>query len=179
MRISVLLCGSCMLVPAIGCGSSSGDAVAAPAAVAMAAQPEAKAPTPQPSAAPAPAPSGPAPSTIDDSSFSLRLLQAGPYKPGELGRFVLQLQALGIYHVNQEFPIEITLSADADTALPKAKLERADAAEFGEKSARFEVPFTAKVAGDHTVHANVRFAVCTPETCVPDERNLSLALAVK
>jgi hypothetical protein len=27
--------------------------------------------------------------------------------------------------------------------------------------------------------ANVKFAVCTAENCVPDERNLSLAVAVK
>jgi hypothetical protein len=29
------------------------------------------------------------------------------------------------------------------------------------------------------VSALVKFAVCTPETCVPDERTLALALAVE
>jgi hypothetical protein len=40
------------------------------------------------------------------------------------------------------------------------------------------VPFTAKSAGDQKLMCNVKFAVCTDENCVPDERNLALALAV-
>jgi hypothetical protein len=40
------------------------------------------------------------------------------------------------------------------------------------------VPFTAKAAGDHKILANVKFAVCTDENCVPDERDLALAVAV-
>ena len=63
--------------------------------------------------------------------------------------------------------------------MAKSQLERPDAAEFGEKAARFDVPFTPAQAGEHTVQAKVRFAVCTPETCVPDERTLALAIAVK
>ena len=53
-----------------------------------------------------------------------------------------------------------------------------DAAQFDEKKARFDVPFTAKSAGDHKIMANVKFAVCTDENCVPDERDLALAVAV-
>ncbi len=159
---------------AAGCGSKSSPETAAPAP-----SPTAAAEKPAPAA---PAPSAPvaqaATSAIDDPSFSLHLVPAGPYKVGELGRVVVQLEPHGVFHVNQEYPIEIALSGDADTAFPKAKLERADAAEFGEKKAKFEAPFTAKVAGEHKLLANVKFAVCTPENCVPDERNLVLAVAV-
>jgi hypothetical protein len=127
----------------------------------------------------APVPPENAPSSIDDPGFTLRLADAGPYKAGELSRVVLHLEPRGAFHINQEYPVEITLSGDADTSFPKTTLAKADAAEFGEKNARFDVPFSAKAAGDHKVLANVKFAVCTAENCVPDERNLSLALAVK
>lgn len=134
-------------------------------------------PVAQPSAAAKPG--APHPSSVDDPTFLLRVAEAGPYKAGELGRFVLELSSRGEYHINQDYPIEIALTSVEGTALPKAKLERADAAEFGEKKARFDVPFTAKAAGSVPVHANVKFAVCTPENCVPDERNLTLALAIQ
>jgi hypothetical protein len=134
--------------------------------------------TPAPVAAEVVPPSA-APSSIEEAGFSLRLAEAGPYKAGELGRFVLHLEPHGKFHINQEYPIEIALSSDADTMFPKASLAKKDASEFDEKKASFDVPFTPKAAGDHKLIANVKFAVCTPENCVPDERNLSLAVAVK
>jgi len=120
-----------------------------------------------------------APSSIEDSGFSLQLAEAGPYKAGELSRFVVKLEPRGVFHINQEYPIEISLTGDPETVFPKVSLARADAAHFDEKSARFDVPFTAKAPGDHKLLANVKFAVCTPENCVPDERDLALAVAVK
>jgi hypothetical protein len=120
-----------------------------------------------------------APSSIEDPAFTLQLAEAGPYKAGELARFVVKLEPHGHFHVNQEYPIEIALKGDADTNFPKASLTRADAAQFDEKSARFDVPFTAQAAGDHKLLANIKFAVCTAENCVPDERDLALAVAVK
>jgi hypothetical protein len=120
-----------------------------------------------------------APSTIEEAGFSLRLADAGPYKAGELSRIVLQLEPRGIFHINQEYPVEITLTGDTATSFPKASLARSDAAQFDEKKARFEVPFTPSATGDHKLLANVKFAVCTAENCVPDERDLSLAVAVK
>jgi hypothetical protein len=155
-----------------GCGDSNSHATQAPPPAAPAVE------APKPAAA-APVPPSAAPSSIEEAGFSLRLAEAGPYKAGELSRVVLRLDPHGPFHVNQEYPIEINLTGDADTSFPKATLARADAAEFGEKKARFDIPFSAKVAGDHKLLANVKFAVCTPENCVPDERNLSLALAVK
>lgn len=155
-----------------GCGDSNAHTTQTPPPAVHAVE------APKPAAA-APVPASAAPSSIDDVGFSLRLAEAGPYKVGELGRVVLHLEPRGVFHINQEYPVEISLSGDADTSFPKATLARSDAAEFGEKHARFDVPFSAKAAGDHKLLANVKFAVCTPENCVPDERNLSLALAVK
>jgi hypothetical protein len=124
-------------------------------------------------------PKNAAPSSIEEAGFSLKLAEAGPYKAGELARVVLQIEPRGVFHINQEYPVEVTLTGDTETKFPKANLERGDAAQFDEKKARFDVPFTPAAAGDHKLMANVKFAVCTAENCVPDERDLALAVAVK
>ena len=162
---------------ASACGGNKDAAAASPSAEPSAAAPVAVAP-PKAVAVERTAPSD-APSSVEESSFSLKLVEAGPYKAGELARFVLNLEPRGVFHVNQEYPIEITLKSDTDTSFPKASLAKPDAAQFDEKKARFDVPFTAKSAGDHKIMANVKFAVCTDENCVPDERDLALAVAVK
>jgi hypothetical protein len=163
-----------------GCGGNKDNAAqtAEPSAAPLA-QPVAQAEAVKPVAVAAAAPKTAAPSSIEDTGFSLQLTEAGPYKAGELARFVVKLEPRGVFHINQEYPIEIALTGDADTVFPKASLARADAAHFDEKSARFDVPFTAKAPGDHKLLANVKFAVCTAENCVPDERDLALAVAVK
>jgi hypothetical protein len=171
-RNALLNAGAAFGLLACACGSNNkadpGPAVPAAAAVPAAPKPASIVAAP-----------GAGPASIDEASFSLKLAEAGPYKAGELGRIVVQLEPHGSFHINQEYPIEIGLSGDAETIFPKANLARADAAEFGETKARFDVPFNCKAPGDRKISANVKFAVCTPENCVPDERNLTLALAVK
>ena len=162
----------------VGLASSASGACGSKAPEPAAPPPPAPAVVAAPSPVPAEKVAGAAPSSIEEASFALRLAEAGPYKAGELGRVVLQIEPRGKFHINQEYPVEISLTGSPETTFPKATLSRPDAAEFDEKKARFEVPFTAKSAGDHKLACNVKFAVCTDENCVPDERDLSLALAV-
>ena len=129
---------------------------------------------------PAPTPTPPAGggAVVNDEAFELRASAPGPYAAGTLANFGITLTPRGIYHVNEEFPITVEITAPAGVAFPKTTLERADAAEFGEQRARFDVPFTPSAAGQHTVQAKVSFAVCTPENCIPDERTLAVVLPV-
>lgn len=139
-------------------------------------------------AAPMPAPAAPAqpaaksaePSkpVVEDTTFKLALSGEPTYTAGQQGTVQVKLEARGGYHVNQEYPIRIDFKAPAGVKLAKASLERADAKQFGEESARFELPFSAE-AGVHDLTADVDFAVCTKETCVPDQRTLALSLTVR
>jgi hypothetical protein len=167
--IAAVLVGAC----AFGCGNKEAPAPSTEAQ--QTAKVEVTAPKPVAVEKPA---AEDAPSSVEESNFSLKLVSAGPYKAGELSRFVVNLEPRGEFHVNQEYPIEISLKGSPETSFPKASLARPDAAQFDEKKARFDVPFTAKSAGDHKILANVKFAVCTDENCVPDERDLALAVAV-
>lgn len=114
----------------------------------------------------------------EDPTFELRATASGPYAAGEEGTFQIQLTPRGRYHVNQDFPMNIALDGPDGVALPAEDLGNAQAAEFTEETARFEVPFTPSAAGEHRVTAEVDFAVCTPEACMPDRRTLALVLPV-
>jgi hypothetical protein len=132
---------------------------------------------PEPPAAPAPAAA--LTDRVEDPTFELAAAPAGPYAPGKLGSFAISLKPRGEYHINQDFPMSVSVQSSAGIEFPKAKLDKPQAAEFGEQLARFDVPFTAKSAGAHKVEAHVKFAVCTPENCVPDERTLAVVLPVE
>jgi hypothetical protein len=160
---------------AVACKGGDSNA-AKPAAEAPKAAPAAVKPVaPAPSAAPAAAASD----RVDDPTFELSISPAGSYAVGQLGSFAVSLKPRGEYHINQDYPITVSLRAPAGLRLPKVEYKKPDAAVFGEELARFDVPLTPEQAGEQRVEAQVRFAVCTPETCVPDERSLALMLAVK
>ena len=111
--------------------------------------------------------------------FELTATPTGAYAATKLASFAVTLKPRGIYHVNQEYPVALSVHPTAGLSFPKAELAKSDLAEMGEKLARFDVPFTAEKAGTYHVEAHLRFAVCTPDNCVPDERTLALQLSVQ
>lgn len=180
--LSILPCILALSVGGTACDGAESPA-AKPASAAHAAKVPAaaeRAPTPEvkPSSPGVEAKGTPGPA-VTDPTFDLVLSAAGPYKAGELGRAVLSLKPKGIYHVNQEYPVRIEIAGPSEISVAKATLEKGDAAEFTDTGAKFDVPFTPSVAGEFTLAADVDFAVCTEETCVPDQRKLALTLSVE
>jgi len=170
---------SCAFVLA-ACG---GDKSPAPPA---AAEP---APAPAAPAAPTPAEAAPAPKAeaaakpeatdrVEEAMFALALKPTGAYAAGKLGSFEVTIEPRGEWHINMDFPTEVTVKSGEGITLPKASLDKKAAAEFKEELARFDIPFTAAAAGEHEVECNVRFAMCSEENCVPEERTVVLALNV-
>jgi hypothetical protein len=138
----------------------------------------------EPSAA-SPAPAQPAEQkvvaagpVIEDTTFKLALASDGELTANAPANLKLVLEARGGYHVNQDYPIKVQLKTASGVKLTKPTLGKADAAEFGEHKVRFELPVTAE-AGTRELSADVDFAVCTAETCVPDQRTVVLSLNVK
>jgi len=122
---------------------------------------------------------GEAAAVAEDPSFELRASASGPYTAGEQGTFGIRLTPRGEYHVNEQFPLRVRPCAAEAVTLPSPELDNEDAAEHTEQTARFEVPFTATEAGEHRVSAIVDFAVCTPETCIPETRTVAVLLPVE
>jgi hypothetical protein len=168
--VTSLMCSSLWLAAA--CGGAE-PAPAAPAEPPPAAAPAAPAPAPA-----AAAPAAAASDRVDDPTFELALKPTGPYAPGKVQSFAVSLKPRGEYHVNQDYPFSVSLTGQG-VSFPKAELGKSDAAKFDDHAIELDVPFTAAAAGKHSVSALVKFAVCTPETCVPDERTLALALPVE
>jgi hypothetical protein len=89
------------------------------------------------------------------------------------------LKPTGGYHVNKEFPMVLAVTAPSGVDVPKAKQQGADASKWEETEAIFEVPFTAKDAGEKAFAASFRFAVCTATTCDPKNEKLAWNVSVK
>ena len=132
----------------------------------------------------APAPAAPKAAALSpklvSASYRLELSPPGAVKAGEGAEVTLSLAALGEYHVNQDYPLAISVTAGEGSALKptKASFDKAAAAEFGEKAATFKLPFEAP-SGTHQLVADVDFAVCTESTCVPEQQKLAVAVTVK
>ncbi len=179
MKTTWILVAGFLLATFIGCGGE--EETAAATEESSEAEP-AEAPS-----EPAEAPSEREACTVDaeagavaeDPTFELRATATGPYTAGERGTFAIVLTPRGGYHVNQGFPTSVRPCAGDGVTLPNAELGNDDAAERTEQRARFLVPFTASEAGEHRVSAVVDFAVCTPETCMPDQRTVAVLLPVQ
>lgn len=143
-------------------------------------QPAAPSPSPSVPAAPAPAEKkAEAPKqSVDDTSFHLALESQPTYTSGQPGTVKLVLEARGGYHVNEDYPLRVDLKAPAAVKLTKGSLSKGDAAQIGQEQARFDLGFSAE-PGTHELLATVDFAVCTKETCVPDQRTVAVALKVQ
>src|SRR5262245_25922201 len=148
-------------------GCSSGES-SAPAPSANAQAPAVVAPQPT-------APAGP---TIEENIFRLAFEGAAPFTAGQPGGLKVVIEPRGGYHLNQDYPVRVDLKAPAAVKLAKPSLGKSDAASFGEKNAAFDVGFTAD-KGSHDLSATVDFAVCTAETCVPEQRTIAIALNVQ
>jgi hypothetical protein len=136
------------------------------------------------SAAPVAAPVAPAEPTkpagpvVEENIFRIAFEEAKPYTAGQPGELKVVIEPRGGYHINQDYPTRIDLKAPAAVKLAKPSLGKGDAAAFGEQNARFDVGFTAD-KGSHDLSATVDFAVCTAETCVPEQRTIAIALNVQ
>jgi hypothetical protein len=130
---------------------------------------------PPPSSA---APAAEARAVWDEPSFELRGDAPGPYTAGSEGHFTIRLTPRGNYHVNQQYPLSITLTGPSGVTFPHPTVTVDQAQTMTEQLASFEVPFTASAAGTQHVTALVDFAVCTPEACMPDSRTVAVDLAV-
>jgi hypothetical protein len=156
-------------VLALGCESGAERAEPAPESLPAAAR-EAS-----PSAAPPPA--APGGSVVTDS-YVLEARTAERHPAGELGQVTIEITGKGEWHVNQDFPTRVEVSAGPALELPKTSLTKGDASEFAEERARFEVPFTAEAPGEHQVVADVAFAICTEETCIPQRKTVAALVRV-
>ncbi len=135
---------------------------------------------PKPTTSPSKEPPAPAGPRIETGAFILAVAPAQPkYRVGKPGAFEIALEGRGEWHVNQEYPIRVELSAPEGAGVAKQELVKDDAKEFGEKKVRFLAPVAPSAAGEHEVSCDVSFALCTDENCVLERRTVAMKLEVQ
>lgn len=83
------------------------------------------------------------------------------------------------YKMNLEYPTKVTINAPEGVTLEKAKQTKADAVKLDKGSAEFDVAFTAAAAGKKTFTGEMKFAVCTADTCDAKVEQISFTVDVK
>lgn len=122
-----------------------------------------------------------APARIDTSTFVLELASDASgaiVTVDQPTNIALVLEGRGGYHINLEYPLYVELAGSA-AELEKNALRSVDASELSETRARFATRVRWTAAGQRWVAARVRFAMCTPDTCVPHEETVAIVLHVR
>jgi hypothetical protein len=170
--------GACACSKAKDGETATPSAAAAPSGVPQGAT----APAPPPAApAAAAAPAAPEPEGkphAEGEGYVIDVKSDGAAAGAE-GTAQVQLSATGAFHLNKDFPTSLDITAPDGVTLGKVKLTTADASKFEEKTATWDVKFTAKDAGEKKFGAKFRFAVCTATTCDPKKEALGWTVAVK
>ena len=91
----------------------------------------------------------------------------------------LHVEGTGGFHLNQEYPTKLTLTAPSGVKLEKDKMTKADAAKFKEDGADFEIAFTSSDAGKKEFSGELKFATCRTTDCVPASEKVAFTVEVK
>ncbi|NUO50645.1 MAG: hypothetical protein HOV80_17460 [Polyangiaceae bacterium] len=110
-------------------------------------------------------------------SFTAYLAAKPSYKKGQPGTVTAIVNALGEYHVNQEYPYKFKMgTAPAGVTYPEAIVR---AVNRTEKKATISIPFTPSAAGNTTISGELSLSVCTDSNCVIEKAQLSVTAKVE
>lgn len=105
-------------------------------------------------------------------SFTAYLAAKPSYKKGQPATVTAIVNAIGEYHVNQEYPYKFKMgTAPAGVSYPEAIVR---AVSRTEKRASMTIPFTPSAAGTATISGELSLSVCTDSNCVIEKAQLSV-----
>lgn len=113
-----------------------------------------------------------------DASYVLKV-DAPAAKKGEKTVAHLHITPGAGYHVNKDYPLALTLTAPAGVTLDKSKLTAKDAAKLAESEAQLDIAYTAAKPGKQMVTGEIKFAVCSANTCDPKKSTVSFQIDVR
>jgi len=113
------------------------------------------------------------------ASYVLKV-EAPPAKKGQKAIAKVKITPAAGYHMNKEYPTSLVLnSIPAGVMVDKMKMTAKDAAKWEEAEGEFDVAYTASQPGKKTVTGEIKFAVCSANTCDPKKSNVSFDIDVK
>jgi hypothetical protein len=118
---------------------------------------------------------------IDGDGFTVTVATP-PAAVGAEAKAVVELRPKAPFHLNKEFPTQLTLTAPAGVDVPKTSFEhnedKNEAASWTDHLGSFQIAFTAKEKADvvKKITAVFNFAVCTTNSCDPKQADLAIAV---
>ena len=114
-----------------------------------------------------------------DERFDLVIEGPADAKAGAEGQALVRVVPKGPWHMNLDFPTKLLLTPGDGVKVASGELKKKDAKTLTEEECAYEFGVTPEAAGDHTVAAEFRFAVCKDEACVPVTKNIEIKVAAK
>lgn len=115
-----------------------------------------------------------------DKLFNIKI-DGKSAKANAKGESTIVITPAAGYHVNQEFPLKLKLTAPGGVKLEKDVIAKGDkAAKLEEQKLGFTVAYTADSPGKKTITGELKFAVCKGEQeCLPQKETVSIDVDVK
>jgi hypothetical protein len=128
--------------------------------------------TPEPQAATA------AKAQFDEATFNLSIAPRTAVAKGQSGEVVVVLTAKPPFHVNQEYPHRLKVTATRGLTTPSTTIQR-DPAKVTPPRLELVVPVTLAQDGPHGLDGEMSFSLCTDEKCLMEKRQLTVAVGPK
>ena len=113
------------------------------------------------------------------AGYTLKV-EAPPAKKGQKAVAKVKITPGAGYHMNKEYPTSLVLSSvPAGVMVDKMKQTMKDAAKWEEAGGEFDIAYTAAEPGKKTVSGEIKFAVCSANTCDPKKSTVSFDIDVK
>jgi hypothetical protein len=113
-----------------------------------------------------------------DNSYTLTI-DTPPAKKAARGVAKIRVAPGAGYHMNKEYPTQVTVAPPAGVTVEKPKQTAKDAARLVDEGLDFDVAFVAAEDGKKTFVGELKFAVCTKSSCDPKKQAINFTVEVK
>jgi hypothetical protein len=115
----------------------------------------------------------------DTEAYTVKLASPDKVTTGAKGSATLEIVPKKGWHLNDEFPYKLTVTAPAGATVAKPEQGKKDTVSFSHESMKWAIDFTASTAGDKAFTGKVKFAVCTETSCDPKKEELAWSVKVQ
>jgi len=115
----------------------------------------------------------------DTDSYTVKLASPDKVTTGAKGSATLEITPKKGWHLNDEFPYKLTVTAPAGAKVAKPEQGKKDTVSFSHEKMKWAIDFEASTAGDKAFTGKVKFAVCTETSCDPKKEELAFNVKVQ
>ena len=115
----------------------------------------------------------------DTDSYTVKLASPAKVTTGSKGSATLEIVPKKGWHLNEEFPYKLTMTAPSGAKVAKPEQGKKDTVAFSPDKMKWAIDFEASAAGDKAFTGKVKFAVCTETSCDPKKEELAFNVKVE